>query len=113
MVRDGWARKNRGVEENLGSIQNAKHINLICGIFFLYIWFIDIYYNLGLEPDFVASFSIDKYVYFFFREVAIERENCERVVFSRVARICKVNSIFPFWVLLLVFPNNCEYLIVW
>lgn len=41
------------------------------------------------EPDFVASFSIGKYVYFFFREVAIERENCERVVFSRVARICK------------------------
>ncbi|VDK68504.1 unnamed protein product [Litomosoides sigmodontis] len=41
------------------------------------------------EPDFVASFDIDKYVYFFFREVAIERGNCERVVFSRVARICK------------------------
>ncbi|KAL3998186.1 Sema domain family protein [Acanthocheilonema viteae] len=41
------------------------------------------------EPDFVASFNIDKYVYFFFREVAIERENCERIVFSRVARICK------------------------
>ncbi|KAM3720790.1 Semaphorin-2A [Dirofilaria immitis] len=41
------------------------------------------------EPDFVASFNIDKYVYFFFREVAIERENCERTVYSRVARICK------------------------
>uniref|UniRef100_A0A915Q4Z2 Sema domain-containing protein n=1 Tax=Setaria digitata TaxID=48799 RepID=A0A915Q4Z2_9BILA len=41
------------------------------------------------EPDFVASFNIDKYVYFFFREVAIEREHCEHIVFSRVARICK------------------------
>ncbi|CAG9534891.1 unnamed protein product [Cercopithifilaria johnstoni] len=41
------------------------------------------------EPDFVASFNIDKYVYFFFRELAIEREKCERIVFSRVARICK------------------------
>uniref|UniRef100_A0A1I7VE39 Sema domain-containing protein n=2 Tax=Loa loa TaxID=7209 RepID=A0A1I7VE39_LOALO len=41
------------------------------------------------EPDFVASFNIDKYVYFFFREIAIERENCEHIVFSRVARICK------------------------
>uniref|UniRef100_A0A0R3RX43 Sema domain-containing protein n=1 Tax=Elaeophora elaphi TaxID=1147741 RepID=A0A0R3RX43_9BILA len=41
------------------------------------------------EPDFIASFNIDKYVYFFFREVAIERENCEHIVFSRVARICK------------------------
>ncbi|VDP23307.1 unnamed protein product, partial [Onchocerca flexuosa] len=41
------------------------------------------------EPDFVASFDIDRYVYFFFRELAIEREHCERTVFSRVARICK------------------------
>lgn len=50
--------------------------------------------NYGLEPDFVASFGIDKYVYFFFRELAIERANCERVVYSRVARICKVSGIF-------------------
>ncbi|VDM95771.1 unnamed protein product [Thelazia callipaeda] len=41
------------------------------------------------EPDFVASFDIGKYVYFFFREIAIEHENCGRVVYSRVARICK------------------------
>ncbi|VDN40053.1 unnamed protein product, partial [Gongylonema pulchrum] len=41
------------------------------------------------EPNFVASFSIGKFVYFFFREIAIEHESCGRVVYSRVARICK------------------------
>ncbi|VDN40274.1 unnamed protein product, partial [Gongylonema pulchrum] len=41
------------------------------------------------EPNFVASFSIGKFVYFFFREIAIEHESCGRVVCSRVARICK------------------------
>ncbi|VDK43391.1 unnamed protein product [Anisakis simplex] len=41
------------------------------------------------EPQFVSSLSIANYVYFFFREVAVEHENCGRVVYSRVARLCK------------------------
>ncbi|KHN78889.1 Semaphorin-2A [Toxocara canis] len=41
------------------------------------------------EPQFVASLSVGGYVYFFLREVAVERENCGRIVYSRVARLCK------------------------
>lgn len=42
------------------------------------------------EPHFVQSFDIGSYVYFFFREAAVEFENCGRATYSRVARICKV-----------------------
>ena len=42
------------------------------------------------DPHFVGSFDVGDYVYFFFRELAVENLNCERIVFSRVARICKV-----------------------
>jgi hypothetical protein len=42
------------------------------------------------EPQFVGSFGVSQYVYFFFREVAVEAEGCGRTVYSRVARICKV-----------------------
>ena len=41
------------------------------------------------SPDFVASFSFDEFVYFFFREEAVEHTNCGKTVFSRVARVCK------------------------
>uniref|UniRef100_A0A914RIB7 Sema domain-containing protein n=1 Tax=Parascaris equorum TaxID=6256 RepID=A0A914RIB7_PAREQ len=41
------------------------------------------------EPQFVSSLSVGSYVYFFLREVAVEHENCGRVVYSRVARLCK------------------------
>ncbi|MFH4977163.1 hypothetical protein AB6A40_003872 [Gnathostoma spinigerum] len=41
------------------------------------------------DPQFVASMDIGKYVYFIFREVAVEYENCGRAVYSRIARICK------------------------
>ncbi|CAD5209253.1 unnamed protein product [Bursaphelenchus xylophilus] len=41
------------------------------------------------DPQFVGSFSVNQYVYFFFREVAVETENCGRTVYSRVARVCK------------------------
>ena len=43
----------------------------------------------GLFQDFVGSFEIGDYVYFFFREVAVEYMNCGKSVYSRVARICK------------------------
>ncbi len=42
------------------------------------------------DPAFVASFEIGQYVYFFFRETAVEYANCGAAVYSRVARICKV-----------------------
>ncbi|XP_071943276.1 semaphorin-5B-like [Antedon mediterranea] len=41
------------------------------------------------EPNFVASFEIDPYIYIFFRETAVEYTNCGKAIYSRVARICK------------------------
>lgn len=41
------------------------------------------------RPNFVGSFDIGEYVYFFFRESAVEYINCGKSVYSRVARICK------------------------
>jgi semaphorin 6 len=41
------------------------------------------------DPHFVGSFDIGEYVYFFFREHALEHAYCGRVVYSRVARVCK------------------------
>uniref|UniRef100_A0A914C695 Sema domain-containing protein n=1 Tax=Acrobeloides nanus TaxID=290746 RepID=A0A914C695_9BILA len=41
------------------------------------------------EPHFVGSYSIDQYVYFFFRETAVESDGCGKMVYSRVARVCK------------------------
>ncbi|VDM53688.1 unnamed protein product [Angiostrongylus costaricensis] len=41
------------------------------------------------EPQFVGSFDVGEYVYFFFREIAIESGTTERSVYSRVARVCK------------------------
>ena len=38
------------------------------------------------SPDFVASFSDNDFVYFFFREEAVEHTNCGKTVFSRVVR---------------------------
>ncbi len=41
------------------------------------------------SPDFVGSFAHGSFVYFFFRESAVEHINCGKSVFSRVARVCK------------------------
>ncbi|XP_022082642.1 semaphorin-5A-like isoform X3 [Acanthaster planci] len=41
------------------------------------------------EPNFISSYEIGPWVYFFFRERAVEFSNCGRVVYSRVARVCK------------------------
>merc|ERR1712110_943527 len=41
------------------------------------------------KPDFVGSYDVGEYVYFFFREMAVEYMNCGRNVYSRVARVCK------------------------
>lgn len=40
------------------------------------------------KPNFVASFEIGNFTYFFFREPAVEFINCGKIVYSRIARIC-------------------------
>ncbi|XP_076356078.1 semaphorin-2A-like isoform X2 [Tachypleus tridentatus] len=44
------------------------------------------------KPQFVGSYNIGDYVYFFFRENAIEFINCGKNIFSRVARVCKKDT---------------------
>ena len=41
------------------------------------------------KPDFVGSYEVGDYVYFFFRETAVEFMNCGKTIYSRVARVCK------------------------
>ncbi|KAJ8983871.1 hypothetical protein NQ317_000907 [Molorchus minor] len=40
-------------------------------------------------PNFVSSLTYGDYIYFFFRETAVEYMNCGKVIYSRVARVCK------------------------
>ncbi|ELT89363.1 hypothetical protein CAPTEDRAFT_220634 [Capitella teleta] len=40
-------------------------------------------------PHFIASFDIEDYVYFFFREISVEHPYEDEVTYSRVARVCK------------------------
>ncbi|XP_072431618.1 semaphorin-5A isoform X1 [Chiloscyllium punctatum] len=40
------------------------------------------------EPNFVSSYDIGNFTYFFFRENAVEHD-CGKNIFSRVARVCK------------------------
>lgn len=44
------------------------------------------------EPQFVGSFEHDQFVYFVYREVAVEFMNCGNIVYSRIARVCKNDS---------------------
>nr|XP_022905732.1 semaphorin-2A [Onthophagus taurus] len=44
------------------------------------------------KPNFVGSFEIGEYVFFFFRETAVEYINCGKSVYSRVARVCKKDT---------------------
>lgn len=48
--------------------------------------------NVFLEPNFVGSYDIGDYVYFFFRETAVEYINCGKNIYSRVARVCKQDN---------------------
>jgi len=41
------------------------------------------------KPDFVGSFETNDFVYFVFRETAVEYINCGKIVYSRIARVCK------------------------
>lgn len=48
------------------------------------------YVSMSLNaPNFVSSMTQGDYVYFFFRETAVEYINCGKSVYSRVARVCK------------------------
>uniref|UniRef100_A0A3Q3AYH7 Sema domain-containing protein n=1 Tax=Kryptolebias marmoratus TaxID=37003 RepID=A0A3Q3AYH7_KRYMA len=40
------------------------------------------------EPHFVSAYEIGRFAYFFLRETAVEND-CGKMVFSRVARVCK------------------------
>lgn len=44
------------------------------------------------KANFVGSFDIGDYVYFFFREAAVEAINVGKFVYSRVARVCKKDT---------------------
>ncbi|XP_037901105.1 semaphorin-5A isoform X2 [Glossina fuscipes] len=41
------------------------------------------------NPQFVGSFEAGEFVYFLFRETAVEYMNCGKVIYSRIARVCK------------------------
>lgn len=49
-------------------------------------------FYIFIEPNFVGSFDIGEYVYFFFRETAVEYINCGKAVYSRIARVCKKDT---------------------
>ncbi|CAD6201382.1 GSCOCG00000185001-RA-CDS, partial [Cotesia congregata] len=74
--------------------QNSYDQSIIefCDIFTL---FIDLFclrvFELSkkVPPNFVNSMTLGDFVYFFFRETAVEYINCGKAVYSRVARVCK------------------------
>lgn len=41
------------------------------------------------SPQFVGSFENSDFVYFVFREVAVEVSSYGKAVYSRIARVCK------------------------
>lgn len=53
------------------------------------------FYQLRSQPfsdsdvTFVATYEIEQFVYFFYREIAVEASSCGRFRYSRVARVCK------------------------
>ncbi|RXN22469.1 semaphorin-6D-like isoform X1 [Labeo rohita] len=50
--------------------------------------------NVGVfaEPHFLHALEYGNYVYFFFSEIAVEHTGAGKVVYSRVARVCKNDS---------------------
>ncbi|XP_059162421.1 semaphorin-5A-like [Physella acuta] len=59
-------------------------------------------------PSFVSAYEINEFVYFFFREAAVENINCGKVVFSRVARVCKNDKGIGTWTTFLKTRLNCS-----
>ncbi|KAF7399723.1 hypothetical protein HZH68_008315 [Vespula germanica] len=65
------------------------------------------------KPNFVGSYDIGSYVFFFFRETAVEYINCGKSVYSRVARVCKRDTggkkiLSQNWVTYLKARLNCS-----
>ncbi|KAG1688937.1 Semaphorin-2A [Nymphon striatum] len=65
------------------------------------------------KPNFVGSYEIGDYVYFFFRETAVEFINCGKNIYSRVARVCKRDTggstiLSKNWVTFLKARLNCS-----
>ncbi len=65
------------------------------------------------KPDFVGSFEIGDFVYFFLRETAVEYMNCGKVIYSRVARVLKKdtggrNILMNNWATFLKARLNCS-----
>jgi len=65
------------------------------------------------KPDFVGSYEIGEYVYFFLREIAVEYMNCGKAIFSRIARVCKrdtggKNILLQNWSTYLKAKLNCS-----
>jgi len=52
-------------------------------------------WGTAMEPAYVvAMFDIDRYIYVFLRELALESTSlCDKTYFSRVARLCKVSTL--------------------
>ncbi|KAK6182805.1 hypothetical protein SNE40_010402 [Patella caerulea] len=44
------------------------------------------------EPNFISTYEIEGFIYFFFRETAVEFINCGKKIYSRVARVCKSDN---------------------
>lgn len=65
------------------------------------------------KPNFVGSYEIGEYVFFFFRETAVEYINCGKNVYSRIARVCKMdtggkNILHQNWATFLKARLNCS-----
>ena len=65
------------------------------------------------KPDFVGSYEVGSYVYFFFRETAVEYMNCGKTIYSRIARVCKKdtggkNILLQNWATFLKARLNCS-----
>ena len=65
------------------------------------------------KPDFVGSYEVGDYVYFFFRETAVEYMNCGKTIYSRIARVCKKdtggkNILLQNWATFLKARLNCS-----
>lgn len=48
------------------------------------------------QPDFISSFEHKEFIYFFFRENAVETMSGEPTIYSRVARVCKSDKGGPY-----------------
>ena len=59
----------------------------ICLYVYVYSYFI-------IEPDFVSSIEDEEYVYFFFRESAVEHINCGKVTMSSIIKLGCICSRF-------------------